>query len=110
MEPINNAMSPFQPLKRFLQPRWLSLKYGAIFPVTLLALKFLWSFYANLTIAKAKAEALRIQNVALAQIKEVLKLRRIEVEKIKAEKWSGALPTAIYAGAPIPFLNVGNSK
>jgi len=62
--------------------------------------------YANLTIAKAQAEALRVQNAALAQSKEVLELRRIEVEKIKAEKWDGALPTAIYAGAPIPFLNV----
>ncbi len=62
--------------------------------------------YANLTIAKAQAEALRVQNAALAQSKEVLELRRIEVEKIKAEKWNGALPTAIYAGAPIPFLNV----
>jgi prohibitin 2 len=62
--------------------------------------------YANLTIAKAQAEALRVQNAALAQNKDVLELRRIEVEKIKAEKWDGALPTAIYAGAPIPFLNV----
>ena len=33
-------------------------------------------------------------------------LRRIEVERTKAEKWNGALPTSIYAGAPIPFLNV----
>jgi len=63
--------------------------------------------YANLTIAKAQAEALRVQNAALAQNKDVLELRRIEVDKIKAEKWNGALPTAIYAGAPIPFLNVG---
>jgi prohibitin 2 len=62
--------------------------------------------YANLTIAKAQAEALRVQNAALAQNKEVLELRRIEVEKIKAEKWDGALPGNIYAGAPIPFLNV----
>ena len=37
--------------------------------------------YANLSIAKAQAEALRVQNAAL--------------------------PTAIYSGAPIPFLNVG---
>ena len=62
--------------------------------------------YANLTIAKAQAEALRVQNAALSKNKEVLELRRIEVEKIKAEKWNGALPTAIYASAPIPFLNV----
>jgi regulator of protease activity HflC (stomatin/prohibitin superfamily) len=64
--------------------------------------------YANLTMAKAQAEALRVQNAALAQNKDVLELRRIEVEKVKAEKWNGALPTAIYAGAPVPFLNVGN--
>jgi prohibitin 2 len=63
--------------------------------------------YANLTIAKAQAEALRLQNAALAQNRDVLELRRIEVEKVKAEKWNGALPTSIYAGAPIPFFNVG---
>lgn len=63
--------------------------------------------YANLTIAKAQAEALRVQNAALAQSKEVLELRRIEVEKIKSEKWDGKLPTSIYAGAPIPFMQVG---
>jgi len=63
--------------------------------------------YANLTIAKAQAEALRVQSAALVQNKDVLELRRIEVEKIKAEKWNGALPTSIYSGAPIPFMNVG---
>ena len=62
--------------------------------------------YANLAVAKAQAEALRVQNAALAQNKDVLELRRIEVERTKAEKWNGALPTSIYAGAPIPFLNV----
>lgn len=62
--------------------------------------------YANLAIAKAQAEALRLQNAALAANKDVLELRRIEVERTKADKWNGALPTAIYAGAPIPFLNV----
>lgn len=63
--------------------------------------------YANLAIARAQAEALRVQNAALAQNKDVLELRRIEVDRIKAEKWNGALPQAIYAGAPVPFLNVG---
>ena len=66
--------------------------------------------YANLTVAKAQAEALRVQNAALAQNKDVLELRRIEVEKVKAERWNGALPTSIYAGAPIPFMNVGPAK
>jgi regulator of protease activity HflC (stomatin/prohibitin superfamily) len=65
--------------------------------------------YANLTIAKAQAEALRVQNAALNQAKDVLELRRIEVEKIKAERWDGALPQNIYASAPIPFMqNPGN--
>ncbi|HMC17050.1 MAG TPA: prohibitin family protein [Albitalea sp.] len=42
--------------------------------------------YANLTVAKAQAEALRVQNAALAQNKDVLELRRIEVENVKAQK------------------------
>jgi len=62
--------------------------------------------YANLKVATAQAEALKVQSAALAQNKDILELRRIEVEKVKAEKWDGALPTSIYAGAPIPFLNV----
>lgn len=62
--------------------------------------------YANLKIAQAQAEALRVQNSALAQNKDVLELRRIEVEMTKATKWDGKLPQAIYAGAPIPFLKV----
>lgn len=61
--------------------------------------------YANLKVATAQAEALKIQNAALAQNKDVLELRRIEVEHVKAERWNGALPTSIYAGAPIPFFN-----
>lgn len=63
--------------------------------------------YANLTIAKAQAESLKVQSAALFQNKDVLELRRIEVEKTKAEKWNGALPQNMYAGAPIPFLNMG---
>ena len=61
--------------------------------------------YANLKVATAQAEALKIQNAALAQNRDVLELRRIEVEKIKAERWNGALPSSIYAGTPIPFFN-----
>jgi len=65
--------------------------------------------YANLKIATAQAEALKIQNAALAQNKDVLELRRIEVEKIKAERWNGQLPQNVYAGAPIPYLDVSKS-
>jgi prohibitin 2 len=62
--------------------------------------------YARLKVATAEAESLKIQNAALVQSKDVLELRRITVEQTKAEKWNGQLPTSIYAGAPIPFLNV----
>jgi regulator of protease activity HflC (stomatin/prohibitin superfamily) len=64
--------------------------------------------YANLKVATAQAEALRIQNAALAQNKDVLELRRIEVERVKAERWNGQLPQNVYAGAPIPYFNVGH--
>jgi regulator of protease activity HflC (stomatin/prohibitin superfamily) len=60
--------------------------------------------YANLKVATAQAEALKIQNAALAQNKDVLELRRIEVERTKAERWNGQLPQNIYASAPIPFF------
>ena len=66
--------------------------------------------YANLKVATAQAEALRLQNAALAQNRDVLELRRIEVEHIKAERWNGALPTSVYAGTPIPFFNPQSGK
>jgi prohibitin 2 len=61
--------------------------------------------YATLKNAEAQAEALKIQNAALGQSNSVLELRRIQVEQTKAERWNGQLPSSIYAGAPIPFLN-----
>jgi prohibitin 2 len=62
--------------------------------------------YSTIKAANAQADALRVQNDALAKNKDVLELRRIEVERIKAEKWNGALPQSIFAGAPIPFMQV----
>jgi len=59
--------------------------------------------YANLAVAKAQAESLRIQNAALRENKDVLELRRIEVERLKAEKWDGALPTQVLSGVT-PFM------
>ena len=61
--------------------------------------------YAVLKKAEAEAQALLIQNKALQQSKDVLELRRIEVEMVKAKGWDGALPQNIYAGTPIPFFN-----
>jgi regulator of protease activity HflC (stomatin/prohibitin superfamily) len=66
--------------------------------------------YATIKAANAQADALRVQNEALAKNKDVLDLRRIEVERMKAERWDGKLPTNIYAGAPIPFFNPGSGK
>jgi len=62
--------------------------------------------YATVKAATAQAEALRVQNDALAKNKDVLELRRIEVEQAKAERWDGKLPQNVYAGAPIPYFNV----
>jgi len=60
--------------------------------------------YANLTIAEASAKSMQIQNEALAKNKDVLELRRIEVELTKAQKWNGALPVNMYGSAPIPYI------
>jgi regulator of protease activity HflC (stomatin/prohibitin superfamily) len=62
--------------------------------------------YVTLKTATAQADALRVQNEALVRNKDVLELRRIEVEKIKAERWDGALPATMYGNAPVPFLNI----
>jgi prohibitin 2 len=62
--------------------------------------------YATLKNAQAEAEALKVKNAALVSASQVLELNRIQVEQTKAEKWNGQLPQAVYAGAPIPFLNV----
>lgn len=66
--------------------------------------------YAQLKAAQAQAESIRIQNVALSQGKEVLELRRIEVDMQKAKTWDGKLPQNIYAGAPIPFFTPQAAK
>ncbi len=62
--------------------------------------------YANLKVATAQADALKIQNAALAQNKDVLELRRIEVAMTQAKTWNGVLPVNVYGSAPIPFINL----
>jgi len=66
--------------------------------------------YATVKAANAQAEALRVQNDAMAKNRDVLELRRIEVERVKAERWDGKLPQNVYAGAPIPYFNVPTGK
>lgn len=65
--------------------------------------------YAALKIATAQADALKVQNAALSQNRDVLELRRIEVQLAQANKWDGKLPQNIYAGAPVPFLNLSGN-
>lgn len=60
--------------------------------------------YAQLKVATAQAESLKIQNAALAQNKDVLELRRIEVDMVRAKQWKGEVPTTMYGSAPIPFV------
>ncbi len=62
--------------------------------------------YAVKAKAQAEAEALRVQNTALRENKDVLELRRIEVELAKAQRWNGELPQHIYGSAPVPFMSV----
>ena len=62
--------------------------------------------YAALKAAQAQADSLRIQNAALRENKDVLELRRIEVELTKAQRWDGKLPTSLYGSAPVPFMQV----
>lgn len=66
--------------------------------------------YATTKRAEAEANALRIQNAALRESKDVLELRRIEVEMAKAGKWDGKLPVNIYGSAPLPLLNLSEKS
>jgi regulator of protease activity HflC (stomatin/prohibitin superfamily) len=67
-------------------------------------------------IATATAEAQVIEMTGLATAKslraqsEAVKGSPDLVEWTKATKWNGALPTALYSGAPIPFMNVASPK
>lgn len=59
--------------------------------------------------ATAEAKAIQLQGEATAAAitaqSEALKANATLVEMEKAKRWNGALPTSIYAGAPIPFMN-----
>lgn len=60
--------------------------------------------YAQLKVATAQADALRVQNAALAQNKDVLELRRIEVALKRAERWDGReVADNIYGSPTVPI-------
>lgn len=61
--------------------------------------------YAKVKNAEAEAKSLSIQNEALAKNRDVLELRKIEVERIKWSRWDGALPSHIYGSAAVPFID-----
>jgi regulator of protease activity HflC (stomatin/prohibitin superfamily) len=66
---------------------------------------------ADARLLNATAEAKSTQLIGLAQAaaikakSDALKSSPELVEYTKADRWDGKLPSAIYAGAPIPFLN-----
>lgn len=64
----------------------------------------------TIEIAKAEAESVKLQAQALSQNNQYIELKRLEVERLWAEKWNGAYPQNIYAGAPIPLLQIGEKK
>jgi regulator of protease activity HflC (stomatin/prohibitin superfamily) len=69
--------------------------------------------YAKVAQATADAKAVELEGQAKAKAMQVqadaLTRNSNLVELTKAERWDGKLPEAIYAGAPIPFLQM-NSK
>lgn len=66
-------------------------------------------FEAEQTVASARAESESIKMKSEAANNEkYVSLMKIEVQKAMAEKWNGVLPVNMYAGAPLPLLNVTN--
>lgn len=63
---------------------------------------------ATLVKAQANAKAIKLEGEAKADAMkaqaQALSANPVLVEMRKAEAWNGALPTSIYAGAPIPFM------
>ncbi len=58
--------------------------------------------------AQAEAESVRLQAQALSENPQFIELRALEVRLEMARQWNGILPQNIYAGAPIPFLEIIN--
>lgn len=59
-------------------------------------------------LAKAQAEALRLQRQNISA--ELVELRRIEAQVKAIEKWNGQMPQFVGSGAPVPILDLFNSR
>ena len=55
--------------------------------------------------ARGKAEAMHLESIALRENMNILEMRRIEVQKIQAERWDGKLP-ATMLGSAVPMINM----
>jgi regulator of protease activity HflC (stomatin/prohibitin superfamily) len=55
--------------------------------------------------ARAEAESIKLQSDA-ANNEKYVSLKRIEVQLEVAKRWNGQLPTNMYAGAPLPLLDI----
>ena len=54
--------------------------------------------------ARAEAEGLRLQKANIT--KDLIELRKIEVQGAAVEKWNGVMPTVVTSGGPVPMLDV----
>lgn len=69
---------------------------------------------ALLAVAQAEAKSIALKGEATAGAMKAqalaLSANPVLVEMKKAEQWDGKLPVNMYAGAPVPLLNLGSSK
>jgi prohibitin 2 len=64
--------------------------------------------YAKLKVAESEAKSLRLLNDAIAQNREVLELKRLEVAMVEAQRWNGARVANQYFGsAPVQVQHLG---
>ena len=63
-------------------------------------------FEAQQAITRAQAEARGLELQKAQITKELLDLRRIEVQGRAVDKWNGVMPTVVTSGGPVPMLDV----
>jgi prohibitin 2 len=58
----------------------------------------------QITMAEAEARGLELQKSQITP--NLVRLRRLEVQRTAMEKWNGVLPSVVTGGNPVPMLNV----